>query len=315
MERKSILLPKSMSRIAGHTRAFMSSINQLSLSPIASIMTFCVIGIVLALPMGLSVLLQNIQVISNSLHDSTKISLYLKNEISVGQLSDLERILQSDNTIEKIQYISPDEGLRQFQQQSELGTALNGLQHNPLPGVILIQPASSVQLSDQVKGLMERLQRLPNVSYVSLDMQWLKRLQAIIEIGHRLIYSVLFLFCVAVLLIIGNTIRLTIQNHRQEIIVTKLLGAENNFIRRPFLYVGMIYGLMGAIITWLLVDLSMWFINPPIQNLAALYGTDFSFKGLTFQSTITLLLAGIFLGYLGAWLTVNKYTRELETRD
>lgn len=315
MNKKSTILPKHLSFIAKHAQAFASSINQFSLSPLASLMTFCVIGIVLALPMGLFVLLQNIQVVSHSLHDSTKISLYLKSNVAASQVADLEKILRADNAIESMQYISPDEGLKQFQQASGLGDVLNGIKQNPLPGVMLIQPAMAISSADQVNSLMSRLQRLPNVDSAVLDMQWLQRLQAMIDIGNRLIYSVLFLFAIAVLLIIGNTIRLTIQNNRQEITVTKLLGAENSFIRRPFLYAGMIYGLMGSIIAWLLVDMTMWFINPPIQRLAALYGTDFSFQGLSLSSTIFLIAMGILLGYFGSLLIVNKYIRDIEPKE
>jgi cell division transport system permease protein len=315
MNKKSTILPKHLSLIARHAQAFVSGINQLSISPLASMMTFCVIGIVLALPMGLFVLLQNIQGISHSLHDSTKISLYLNSDISVGQLNDLERMLKADGSIENIQYISPDDGLKQFQQASGLGSVLDDIKKNPLPGVMLIQPAAAIQSVDQAQSLKARLQRLPKVSSAVLDMQWLQRLRAMIDIGNRLIYSVLFLFAMAVLLIIGNTIRLIVQNNRQEIMVTKLLGAENSFIRRPFLYVGIIYGLMGSIIAWLLVDMTMWFINPPIQRLANLYGADFSFQGLSFLSTLLLLFLGILLGYFGSLLIVNKYIRAIEPKE
>lgn len=313
--RKSTHLPKHLSWISEHIQAMRVCFNRLSVSPISSLLTFCVIGIVLALPMGFYVLLQNIQIVSSDLNNSSEISLYLKQDLGASQVSDLQNVLEKDVSIRGVQYISPDEGLEQFKQQSGFSAALNELDGNPLPGVMLIQPALTIQSEDQAKDLINRLQQLPAVDHVVLDMQWLQRLEAMIDIGNRLIYSVIFLFAIAVLLIIGNTIRLTIQNNQQEITITKLLGARNSFIRRPFLYIGMTYGFMGSIIAWLLVDIFMWVVNSPVQRLANLYGTDFSFEGLSFSSTVLLLLLGILLGYAGSFIIVSKYIRDIEPRD
>ena len=145
-----------------------------------------------------------------------------------------------------------------------------------------------------------------------LDMKWLQRLDAILAIGHRASILLLFLFSIAVLLIIANTIRLTTQNHHDEILVVKLIGGTNHFIRRSFLYSGMVYGLVGSIVAWLLVDFIMGFLEAPITKLASLYGTTYQINGLGLHATISLLVTGILLGLLASWMSVTRYIRRIE---
>jgi cell division transport system permease protein len=292
-----------------HIQAFKTSLNQLSLSLLATWMTFAVIGISLALPMGLFVALQNSQIVVGGMRDTAQISLYLKMDVKQSQVNKVLHTLDRDEEIMRARYISPAEGLREFQTQTELSDVLGQLKQNPLPGVIIVYPEKSIKSSLQVKQLLSRLQRLPYVQSAELDMVWLQRLSTMIKIARRVVFTVMILFALAVLLIIGNTIRLITQNHKNEIEVVKLLGGTERFIRRPFLYSGIIYGVAGGIIAWLLVDLAMWWLSSPIQKLADLYNSQFQLQGLNVESAVYLLIGGAVLGYLGSWLAVGRHIK------
>lgn len=288
-------------------RAIRMSIHQLSASLSTTIITFLIIGITLALPMGLYVLLKNVQQISLGLNHTSQISLYLNMDVSQNSIHELQTILKNDQSIESSKYISPEEGLKSFQNAAGFNNLLSDLKKNPLPGVIVIQPAKSIQTLDEANQLMTRLKTLPNVKNVQLDMAWLQRLNAIVEFVHRILNAVMILFAFAVLLIVFNTIRSATQNHRDEIAVVKFLGGTNRFIYRPFLYSGLIYGLIGSIIAWFLIDTIILWLQAPVTTLVKLYDSPFQLQGLNLHTTLLLLLGGALLGYIGSWYAVKQH--------
>ena len=300
--------------LSRHLRAIRQSIKRLSVLPSATFITFAVIGIALALPMGLFVLLTNIHNATLGFHETTsQISLYLNHDASQSQADDLMRILRANNDISDIKYISPKQGLEEFQKQSGFANIITELDTNPIPPVIVIYPKEPFTHSPNINELLTQLKNLPNVQTVQLDMLWLQRLNAIINLGTNLAYALIFLFAIGVILIVGNTIRLTMQKQKDEIKIINLLGGTNRFIRRPFLYSGIIYGLVGSIIAWMLIDLIMWYLQGPIQDLTGLYHSQFKLQGLNITSTLLLLTTGIILGYLGSWVTIGKQIKEIET--
>ncbi len=309
MKRKSLRAPQYIIFLSRHLQALRTSINQLSLSPVATLMTFAVIGIALALPFGLYTLLQNVQTINHNLHNSAQITLYLNSNTPQSSITNLTRVLKTDHDVTKITYISPKNGLKEFQKDSGFNNVMAGLKTNPLPAVLVIQPSPSTRTNLQVQQLLARLKRLPNITNAQLDMHWLQRFNAILLLLHRILFAVILLFALGVLLIIGNTIRLTTQQHRDEIYVIKLLGGSDRFVRRPFLYAGIIYGLTGSIIAWLLVDFSMAWLQGPVTRLAALYSANFELHGLNLATTLTLLISGCLLGLAGSWFAVRQHIK------
>jgi cell division transport system permease protein len=312
MHRKSLYLPKVLLIISRHLQAISASIRQLSKEPLATIMTFAVIGIALALPMGLHVISKNISAATTGLHDSAQISLYLKKDISANNLKILKHNLHNDASIASFKYISARDGLKEFQKNSGFGNVLQDLNTNPLPDVVVVVPNKSIKTNLQIDQLLFKLKHSPYVADAQLDLMWLKRLNAILSLSDRFIYSLMLFFALAVVLIIGNTIRLTTQNNSAEIAVIKLLGGENKFIRRPFLYAGIIYGLVGAILAWFVVDTTIFFIAGPVSRLANLYASDFTLAGMSAFATLILLGVGIILGYVGSWIAVGKYINDIE---
>jgi len=248
---------------------------------------------------------------SDHWNETTQISLFLKQDIEPAQGKALADSLTNREDIEKIRYISPRQALEEFREFSGFGDVLDSLETNPLPGVVIVQPASSSK-PEAIRLLLEQLQVLPEVDIAQLDMEWVKRLHTIIDIIQRGILTMAALLALAVLLIVGNTIRLNIENRREEIVISRLIGATNGFVRRPFLYVGFWYGLAGAVIALILVNISLAMLQQPVQRLAGLYNSDFQLGFTASEMVFLLLFAGVALGLLGALLAVGRHLRAIE---
>jgi cell division transport system permease protein len=243
--------PKGSAWISHNFYVLLSSLGQIVSTPLPSFMTAAVIGIALALPTSLYLLLENVQQVSSEWSLASQISLFLKldtEDIEVHKLADQ---LYERPDIVSVQVITPTEALEEYRNLSGFSDALKALKHNPLPAVLVIQPAAS----KTTESLLSSLAELPQVEVAQFDMLWLKRLFAMIKIVRRGVLILACLLALAVLLVIGNTIRLSIYNRREEIEVHKLVGATDGFIRRPFLYMGFWYGLFGGLIAWLLVNI------------------------------------------------------------
>jgi cell division transport system permease protein len=295
-----------------HLWVLVSSLGVLWRTPFATFMTAAVIGIALALPAGLHVLLSNVQKLSTGWEDTAQVSLFMKQGVPESRILALADTLRGWDGVAEVRYISPEAALAEFQENSGLGEALDALLENPLPAVLILQPTSEQAQPARMELLLGRLRKIDAVDLAQLDMEWVRRLNAIIEVGKRGVLLLTALLALAILLVVGNTIRLTIFNRRQEIVVTKLIGATNAFIRRPFLYTGFWYGLMGAILAWLLVGSFMGLLSGPVSHLAALYNSQFVLSGLNFDTIGGLLGIGILLGLLGSWIAVGRHLSEIE---
>ncbi len=189
---------------------------------------------------------------------------------------------------------------------------LEALDENPLPPVLVVTPALVSLSSASGEALMQRLGELEPVDMAQYDSRWINRLLAILEILQRAVLILSALLAVAVALIIGNSIRLTINNRRTEIEVNKLFGATNAFVQRPFLYSGLIHGLGGSLLAWGLVAAALVLLSGPIERLAGLYHSDFRLHGLHWRELGLLLLTGAVLGIAGSWLALQRQLRDLD---
>lgn len=295
-----------------HLWVLVSSLGVLWRTPFATFMTAAVIGIALALPAGLHVLLQNVQKLSTGWEGTAQMSLFLKPNVSETRIQSLATKLRGWKGVAEVRYISRQQALDEFRRLSGFGKALDSLDENPLPAVLVVQPTTEAARPAQMEILLARVKSLAPVDLAQLDMDWVRRLNGIIELGKRGVLLLAGLLAMAILLVVGNTIRLTILNRRDEIVVTKLIGATNAFIRRPFLYTGLWYGLMGAILAWLLVGILLWLLDDPVNRLSFLYNSQFSLGGLDLETTAILLGSGILLGLLGSWLAVGRHLQAIE---
>ncbi len=296
--------------LADHRDAAAGSLRRLAREPLSGLMTLAVIGIALALPAGLHVLLANAQAVTGGWQGEARLSLFLERTVAEEEARALARRLRARPEVRAVRVVTPAEALAEFRALSGFGEALDALDGNPLPAVLVVTPA--VEDPDALAALAGRLRALPEVELAQLDLEWVRRLHAMLALARRGVAVVAALLAAAVLLVVGNTIRLEIQNRREEIVVAKLIGATDGFIRRPFLYSGLWHGLLGAALAWLLVAGALALLAGPAARLAALYGSAWRPAGLDGGATAALLAGGAALGLAGAWLAVARHLREIE---
>ncbi len=294
-----------------HFQSMLFSLGKIYHAPATTIMTVAVIGITLSLPGGFYLFLKNIDALSGDFRSSTQISVYLKLTLDEKQARAVEQQIAAIDNVASTQFISRQQALQEFRQSSGFGKSIDTLSNNPLPHTLLVEPRAEAD-TFAVRNLLNGIQALPAVEIARLDTEWLERLYTILEIARRSVAIVTILFACAVLLIIGNTIRLDIQNRYQEIIVTKLIGATDAFIRRPFLYGGLWYGLFGGIVSWLIVELGYLAISAPLNRLKMLYQADISFITFSLHDFIILLTSSTLLGLAGSWIAVARHLNQIE---
>ena len=214
--------------------------------------------------------------------------------------------------LQRVQVIGAQQALNEFRDQAGFAEALAQLTTNPLPAVLALSPHSAYASPDRIQDLEERLGQVPEVDFVRVDTRWLMRFQAILDLAQALVLLLAGLLAVGVLLIVGNTIRLEILNQRGEIEIMELVGATASFIRRPFLYAGAWYGLLGGLSAWFLVTLAVLALQGPVSRLASLYRTEFPLAGLGLTALLTILGGSMMLGLIGSWMAVNRHLRGVE---
>lgn len=306
--------PSWLRRLAQeHARVFFFSLGKIGRAPLATALSALVIGIALALPAALQVVAQNFTQVGHSWQESLQISLFLKDSASPERGEALTRELRAQRGVAETRYISKDQSLEEFSTQAGFGDALTILGDNPLPAVIVVTPTAQLGKAG-VADLAARFGGLPEVDVAKLDQKWLERLHALLSITERAASIIAVLLGIAVLVIVGNTIRLDIEARREEIEVMKLLGAPTSFIRRPFLYAGVWHGLFGGLLAWMLVLAGIGSLSGPAATLAQAYGSGFVLQTLPVADGLGLVAAGVGLGWLAAWLTVARRLGQVELR-
>jgi cell division transport system permease protein len=298
--------------LEAHRSSLIDSLRRLGKQPIGSFFTCLVMAIALSLPMGLSLLLNNVERLGGSWQRAAQISIYLKLDASASQGEKLRNDIRLMPGVAEAEYISREQALAEFQQQSGLGEALKELPENPLPGVVLVTPDEVDKPA--LEALRTQLAGMPHVEQAQLDLVWVERLAAILKLGDRFVFGLTVLLVSALLLVIGNTIRLHIENRRTEIEVIKLVGGTDSYVRRPFLYMGALYGLGAGFLSWGVLEYGLGWLDGAVVGLAGLYGSDFSLAGVPVADGLSLLLGAVLLGYIGAWIAVARHLRELAPR-
>ena len=304
--------PSGVSRwLLDHTRAISATLDQLKRRPFGTLLTAFVIGITLALPAGLYAVLGTLDSASSGLKGSLRASLFLKDSVDEAAGRTLAATLARRAGIAEAKYISRDAALAEFKAHSGFGEALDILSSNPLPAVIVVTPDAKAP-KDRAQALLDEVAKLPEVDSSRLDREWLERLYAILAVVERLVLLIAAALSIAVLVVVANTIRLDIAARREEIVVLKVIGAPDAFIRRPFLYTGLWYGLMGALLACLLVVGAGFAIADAAQTLAGLYGGGAVLGGLTADTVFAVFGAGAALGWIGAFWTVSRHLGTIE---
>ena len=295
-----------------HARAFFISLGQLYKNPGGALLSISVIGISLALPAGFYSLLENAQRITSSLDAASHISLFLLPDVDGRQALELAGSLQARADIDGVEVISPESALAEYKENSGFAAALDALGQNPLPFVLIVQPRAKAITTPGNMKLLAMLRSLPEVESGQFDWRWAQRLHQIIELFQRAVLILAILLSGAVVLVVGNTMRMAVYNRRHEIEIHKLFGATDAFITRPFLYSGMLHGTVGSLLAWLMLKVSMLLLQNPIARLADLYGSRFFPSTLSVKEFLSLVLIGAGLGLVGSWLSVRRHLRAID---
>jgi cell division transport system permease protein len=295
-----------------HAHAMFSSLGRLVRNPFTSAMTIMVMAIAISLAAGFYLLVVNMQQLTGNIESTNQISLFLKPAVSDNAGKGLADQIRQKNKIERVVLITKGEALDEFKAYSGFGDALNVLEANPLPVVIQILPENTLDDLQAVESLMIEFAQLPQVDFVQMDMQWIKKLQSIMQVMQRGVFLLTVLLGLAVLFITGNTIRLELQNRRDEVVVEKLVGATHSFIQRPFLYTGFWLGFLSGFVALVLVTLMTLVLQQPIERLSALYNGSFDVVYLGFVDIVTLFGIASILGVVGAWGVLHYQLQQIK---
>lgn len=300
-----------VSRLGHHKEAMLYSLLRLWHSSLSTWITLAAIAIALSLPASLHLFLKNLKSLTDDRREVPTISIFIKQGISEKQARDRAELLRELSEIDKVIVVPKDQALKDFRKITGFAEAIETLDDNPLPHVLVVTPHLRLLGNPELdmKNLARKLESYSEVDLVQMDIEWVQRLRGILRITERVILIISVLLGMTVLLVIGNTIRLNIENRKEEIEVSKLIGATTAYIRRPFLYTGIWYGLFGGIISLVLVHLALLFLITPVNELARLYASSFYISGLGIRNTIYILLLSSALGLVGAWLAVGKHLK------
>lgn len=298
--------------LAQHARTFAATLRKLVRNPLASLLNIGAIGVALALPAGLYVALASLQGLTGRLTAEPQLSLFLDREASRSDVTEIERRLKSHPGVRSATFISREEALRDLKARTGLADVIEALEHNPLPDAFVVDATDPS--SRALEALRDEFRRWPKIEHVQLDSAWARRLEALVELGRLAVLLLGALLAFALMAITFNTIRLQIMTQRDEIEVMKLIGATDSFIRRPFLYFGLLLGLAGGAAAWMIVELGIRVFNRGLQDLARLYGISLQIQSLGWADGLSLLGFAAGLGWLGAWLSVSLHSAKLDPR-
>lgn len=297
--------------ISQHRQALSLVLQRMRRTRAATAMMVAVIGVALSFPAGLYLLLDNVGKLAGDVERDPQISLFLSMNVSDQRIASLEKRLRAHPMLKEVQFVGRETAWAELKQKAGLEDASGGLEKNPLPDAFIVHSQSNEPAA--VEQLQLELQALDGVEHAQLDAAWVKRLYSLLQIARQAVLVLAALLGFALLAVIGNTIRLQILTQREEIEVSRLIGATDAFIRRPFLYAGALHGLGGGIASWGLLTLAVTLFNHSIQDLATLYGSDFRLDALDIQASLTLLGLASCIGWAGSYLAVSRFLANVKS--
>ena len=288
-----------------HLYSVVASLGRVFRKPWAALLTIAVMALALALPLGLWLVLGNLERLAGNVERSREISVFLRQDVDAARATALAGELRSRGNIAGVEHRTPQQGLDSLRSEGGLGEVIDAIgEENPLPHVLVVTPAGDELL------VASSLQQLPEAELVQHDAQWRQRLDTWLRFGGRVTWVLAALLGLGALLVVGNTVRLDIQSRREEIGVLQLLGASDGFIRRPFVYLGAWYGLAAGALALGLLTLAALALRDPLAALARSYGSPFALSGLDPLGAALVVLAATIVGWLGAWLVTGHFLRQ-----
>mgnify|MGYP000909769509 CR=1 FL=1 len=295
-----------------HAEGMRAGLQRLLRDPFGQLLTLGVIAVALVLPALGFLALDQIDRATVAWRPSGDLTVFLAAGEPVERAIELADALNGKPEVAETEVRSADDALAELRAMSDFAEALGALDANPMPALVIVRlTAAGVARLDDFKG---ELAARNEVDWVQVDRRWLERLEALLELARRAILLGAAILAVAVLLVVGNTIRLEISIKREEILILKLLGASDGHVRRPFLYIGVWYGIVGGLLALALVCVGLLVVQPAVDRLALSYGAGITLQGLGTRGMAVLVGYGAVLGWLGAWLASARHLREAEPR-
>ena len=292
-----------------HRLESVDAVKRLLQNRLSTLVTLLLLAVVLAVPTFMYSLLGNLKQLTPGTDFEPQLALYLSPELQADELDRFSRSLLLRDDLLSVELISSDVGASEFKSHSELGELISLLDENPLPAVVLAIPRD--QDPATMKALRESMAALPEVDVAELDVEWLERLEIILGSFSSISFVLALLLGLTVLLVIANTIRMMISSRQEEIEVSLLIGATAAWVRRPFLYAGLLYGFFGAVLSLVMVYFSLALVEAPLSKLTELYIGRFDLQGPDLSLIMALLLGGTILGWIGAFIAVSRQMGQL----
>ena len=298
-----------MDYFVSHYQMLLKALQRSHASMLSTLMMFLVIGVTLILPSISFLVVQNLKSISETIQHESQISIFLKKDISVDAKNKIEKDLKSRIDINNYHYVKKEEAWPKLQKSMGFNESNNGLSENPLPDAFFVSPKTVNP--NQIVILKSSLDRLEGIDQVVVDTGWVKKLNSVLHLANKAIFLASILLASMLTVVIGNTIRLQMTSHHEEIELSKLIGATNQFIRRPFLYSGFIYGLGGGLTAALSLKLIVIFLNQTVVEVEALYGAQFIIVDLTLVQYLSIVGSSILIAVAASFISINQSIKKL----
>lgn len=289
-----------------------SVFTDLWIKKVGTILTVLVIAVSLTIPTISYLLWKNTKEAATKFYPESQLTVYLHKTLTEADADLVVEQLREQNGVASLSYISRQQSLEDFRSWSGFGSELALLDDNPLPAVVMITPEEAFQQSAKLADLRVALAKVKGVDEVRLDSDWLEKLAAITWLAGRIAVVCTLLMLLAVILVIGNSIRSDVYSSRANIEVMKLLGATEYFILRPFLYTGLIYGIIGGVLAALLSSLTIIYFSTAISYVADIFAVKYELNGISLIEALFIILLAAFTGWCGAWIAAKKHINRLD---
>ncbi|WP_067699993.1 MULTISPECIES: permease-like cell division protein FtsX [unclassified Erwinia] len=289
--------------------ALRGSLSDMWRQPLATLLTVMVIAISLTLPSVCFMVWKNVSQAAEQWYPAPQLTVYLSKTLDDDAAENVVAQLKKEDGVDKVNYLSREEAMGEFRNWSGFGGAMDMLEQNPLPAVAIITPKLNFQNSDTMNNLRDRVAKVQGIDEVKMDDSWFARLAALTGLVGQVAAMIGVLMIVAVFLVIGNSVRLSIFARRDTINVQKLIGATDGFILRPFLYGGALLGFTGALLSLVLSEVLVFRLESVVTQVAAVFGTTFNLHGLAWDESLLLLLISAMIGWIAAWLATVQHLR------
>jgi len=292
-----------------HRQALALALRRIGAQRSAALLNAIVIGVALALPAGGYALLANLEAATQRIAYEPQLSIFLRQEAPRAEAVALGARLKADARVREARFVPREAALKQLRATETLADVVAALGQNPLPDAFVIRASNPAP--EALEALARDLRRLPAVAHVQVDSDWARRFNALATVGRSAIGLLAALLAVGLIAVTFNTIRLQILTQRAEIEVSRLIGATDAFIRRPLYYLGLLQGLAGGLIALAILRIGLAALNVGVADFSATYGSSFRLSYLELGDALAVAAFSAVLGWLGAYLSVSKYLREI----